>query len=152
MEQLSCAMNLYLQSVKPAPKRISCSSEIKFARSILLRFALASCLLLHCVRFVKYRQKFMIEKCQVRKSNVKRVARKMSSQSHVKQSFSKHWKIHPEQQKGQIEKEQPISFYNFSIICVQFIYSRRTCFLVFFDVCIKVQLFWEGHKNLKLLE
>ena len=67
MEQLSCAMNLYLQSVKPAPKRISCSSEIKFARSILLRFALASCLLLHCVRFVKYRQKFMIEKCQVRK-------------------------------------------------------------------------------------
>ena len=53
--------------------------------------------------------------------------------------------------KGQIEKEEPISFYNFSIICVQFIYSRRTCFLVFFDVCIKVQLFWEGHENLKLL-
>ena len=60
MEQLSCAMNLYLQSVKPAPKRISCSSEIKFARSILLRFALASCLLLHCVRFVDYRQKFWL--------------------------------------------------------------------------------------------
>ena len=133
MEQLSCAMNLYLQSVKPAPKRISCSSEIKFARSILLRFALASCLLLHCVRFVKYRQKFMIEKCQVRK----RITRKMSSKSHVKQSFSKHWKIHPEQQKGQIEKEEPISFYNFSIICVQFIYSRRTCFLV--------HIFWRMH-------